>query len=51
MPSLEIADIAANLARLRERVTRAAERAGRRADEIALGGFQENALIPRAVDQ
>src|SRR3984885_13896822 len=36
MPSLEIADIAANLARLRERVTRAAERAGRRADEIAL---------------
>jgi pyridoxal phosphate enzyme (YggS family) len=36
MPSLEIADIAANLARLRERVMRAAERAGRRADEIAL---------------
>ena len=32
----EIADIAANLERLRERVTRAAERAGRRADEIAL---------------
>jgi PLP dependent protein len=36
MPSLEIADIAANLARLRERVVRAAERAGRLADDIAL---------------
>jgi PLP dependent protein len=36
MPSLEIADIAANLGRLRERVMRAAERSGRRADEITL---------------
>src|SRR3984957_15461017 len=32
----EIVDIAAHLARLRERVMRAAERAGRRADEITL---------------
>jgi pyridoxal phosphate enzyme (YggS family) len=32
----EFADIAANLERLRERVMRAAERAGRRADEIVL---------------
>jgi PLP dependent protein len=36
MPSPEIADIAANLARLRDRVARAAERAGRRAEEITL---------------
>jgi PLP dependent protein len=36
MPPLEIADIASNLARLKDRVARAAERAGRRADEITL---------------
>jgi PLP dependent protein len=36
MPPPEIADLAANLARLRERLTRAAERARRPADEITL---------------
>jgi pyridoxal phosphate enzyme (YggS family) len=36
MPPLEIADIAANLARLRERVMRAAGRVGRQGNEIAL---------------
>jgi PLP dependent protein len=36
MPPPEIADIASNLARVRERVTRAAERAGRRAEGITV---------------
>jgi PLP dependent protein len=37
----DIADIAANLVRLRERVARSAERSGRRADEIRLVGVSK----------
>jgi len=41
MPPPEIADIATNLARVRERIAQSAERIGRRADEITLVGVSK----------